>query len=262
MAQPFTVDADSHVLEPPDLWENYLEPKYRDRGIHIRRTPEGEQLIVDNEVIMNGRLALLGGAENDAPGLFQDPTVPYLETCPRASMFTDARVKLLDEWGVSAGITFPTGVAPESAKKALATDSTGIGAFQGNLGLALEQIYGSWLVNATILAADRLPRTANGVHTKLGLQLTTLAAVAYTLPDDSAVAVLASYTFEGDATIDGHRSDDSGRRLLRFSLAGAHPFTDTWKLQGSLFYDPPVPHLDQNQTTSLGFTLSILRSWT
>jgi hypothetical protein len=108
MTPPFTIDADSHVLEPPDLWETYLEPKYRDRGIHIRQTPDGEELIVDNEVIMRGRLALLGGAENDAPPLFVDPTVPYLDTCPRASMFTNDRVKLLDDWGVNAGITFPT----------------------------------------------------------------------------------------------------------------------------------------------------------
>jgi predicted TIM-barrel fold metal-dependent hydrolase len=108
MTHPFTVDADSHVLEPPDLWETYLEPKYRDRGIHIRQTSEGEELIVDNELIMRGRLAMLGGAEHEAPALFANPTIPYLDTCPRASMFTNDRVKLLDEWGVNAGITFPT----------------------------------------------------------------------------------------------------------------------------------------------------------
>ncbi len=108
MPHPFTVDCDSHVLEPPDLWETYLEPRYRDRAIHIRQTPEGEELIVDNELIMRGRLAMLGGAEHETPPLFQDPTIPYLETCPAASMFTDARVKLLDDWGVNAGITFPT----------------------------------------------------------------------------------------------------------------------------------------------------------
>ena len=33
---PFVVDMDSHVMEPPDLWQNYLEPKYRDRAIHVR----------------------------------------------------------------------------------------------------------------------------------------------------------------------------------------------------------------------------------
>jgi len=29
------VDADGHILEPPDLWETYLEPKYRDRALRI-----------------------------------------------------------------------------------------------------------------------------------------------------------------------------------------------------------------------------------
>src|ERR1700712_5098025 len=29
------VDADGHILEPPDLWERYLEPKYRDRALRL-----------------------------------------------------------------------------------------------------------------------------------------------------------------------------------------------------------------------------------
>ena len=29
------VDADGHILEPPDLWETYLEPQYRDRPLRI-----------------------------------------------------------------------------------------------------------------------------------------------------------------------------------------------------------------------------------
>ena len=29
------VDADGHILEPPDLWETYLEAKYRDRALRL-----------------------------------------------------------------------------------------------------------------------------------------------------------------------------------------------------------------------------------
>ena len=32
------VDADGHILEPPDLWERYLEPKYRDRALRCVTT--------------------------------------------------------------------------------------------------------------------------------------------------------------------------------------------------------------------------------
>ena len=30
------IDCDGHILEPPDLWDTYLEPRYRDRAIRIR----------------------------------------------------------------------------------------------------------------------------------------------------------------------------------------------------------------------------------
>ena len=36
------VDADAHVLEPMDLWEEYLEPGFRERGIKWRTNAEGE----------------------------------------------------------------------------------------------------------------------------------------------------------------------------------------------------------------------------
>ncbi len=39
--------------------------------------------------------------------------------------------------GLLAGLTAPTGTAPDAAHKALATDATGVGAFQGTLGVAL-----------------------------------------------------------------------------------------------------------------------------
>jgi hypothetical protein len=35
------IDADGHILEPPDLWERYLEPQYRDRAIRLKRDSEG-----------------------------------------------------------------------------------------------------------------------------------------------------------------------------------------------------------------------------
>jgi len=108
-SRPFVVDTDSHVMEPPDLWQNYLEPQYRDRAIHVRRNSEGiEELVVDNKVLMTGRLASLGGSEHDAGSLFMDPAVPYLEGCPKASYDTDARVAMLKDMGIDAGVVFPT----------------------------------------------------------------------------------------------------------------------------------------------------------
>lgn len=109
MNKPLIVDMDSHVMEPPDLWENYLESRYQERGIHIRLNADGlEELIVDGQVLLAGRLAVLGGVDHYAPELFMKPEIPYLEGCPKASYDTDARVALLDQWGVDAGVVFPT----------------------------------------------------------------------------------------------------------------------------------------------------------
>ena len=58
------VDMDSHVMEPPDLWQNYLEPKYRDRAIRFVRDESGiETIMIGDDVLLKGRLAALGGVE-------------------------------------------------------------------------------------------------------------------------------------------------------------------------------------------------------
>ena len=35
------IDADGHILEPPDLWDEYLESKYKDRALRIRVDENG-----------------------------------------------------------------------------------------------------------------------------------------------------------------------------------------------------------------------------
>ncbi|MFQ5700064.1 MAG: amidohydrolase family protein [Myxococcota bacterium] len=105
----FVVDADSHVLEPPDLWETYLEDRYKARAIQIVPGPGGtEQLVADGEVLLPMGLAGLGGVEREAMSVFEDPTLGYRDGAPLASMDTEARIRLLDDWGVDAGIVFPT----------------------------------------------------------------------------------------------------------------------------------------------------------
>jgi uncharacterized protein len=51
--EEYLFDADSHVLEPPDMWDNYLDAKFKDRAIRIVPDAGGiEQLWVDGEIIM------------------------------------------------------------------------------------------------------------------------------------------------------------------------------------------------------------------
>ena len=44
------VDSDGHVLEPPNLWKNNLEAKFKSRAPYLARDEEGwESLIVDGK---------------------------------------------------------------------------------------------------------------------------------------------------------------------------------------------------------------------
>src|SRR5262245_12935659 len=106
------VDCDSHVMEPADLWQRYLEPKYRDRAIRIERRDGIEHLIIGEQSVLQGVLAALGGAHCDRPQLFAG-ALSYRDGCEPASYDPRARAKLLDAWGVDRGVLFPTiGILP------------------------------------------------------------------------------------------------------------------------------------------------------
>lgn len=156
------------------------------------------------------------------------------------------------------GVTLPTGRAPESASPPLYVDATGIGAWQANVALALEQVYGPCLVNATGIVAKRTARFGE----TLGTQVTLLAAGAYTFDNGAAMALSASYAFEGDATLSGGSSvPDSSRRLTTLTLSLLWPLGDWWRLTGGIYVEPPLSGAGRNETSASGLTLTVIRSW-
>ncbi len=103
------IDCDSHVLEPPDLWDSYLEPEFKDRSIRIYNDANGkETLSIDNQTIFQDFLGGLGGVEIERERLSHPGEVSYLEGAPAASMETGARIQLYEDWGIRGGIVFPT----------------------------------------------------------------------------------------------------------------------------------------------------------
>jgi predicted TIM-barrel fold metal-dependent hydrolase len=102
------IDCDMHVLEPADLWETYLEPRFKEQAICIRKDPEGfEQLVIGGQVVLPRGLAGLGGVECNRAELFAG-RMTYAEGSPPASYDPTARRRLQDDWGVRVGVTFPT----------------------------------------------------------------------------------------------------------------------------------------------------------
>ena len=112
MAAPPVIDADSHVMEPRDLWTTYLEPEYRDRAIRIVEDDGVEQLVMGEQVVLQGTLAGLGGGHLEPLDIFSGG-LRYEDGCPPASYDAQARAAMYDEQGVTAGVVFPTiGILP------------------------------------------------------------------------------------------------------------------------------------------------------
>ncbi len=107
------IDADGHILEPPDIWEKYIDPQYRDRAIRVRADSEGQEYLEiggrPSKFFNMKTLTLLGSMGRDADEmatLVKDSN--YLEAAPFGSMYAKERVELLDREGLRASILYPS----------------------------------------------------------------------------------------------------------------------------------------------------------
>jgi predicted TIM-barrel fold metal-dependent hydrolase len=105
------VDADGHLLEPPDLWLNYIDPQYRDRAIRIDHDEKGwEILLFDNKVaeVVRGTLGALGGVGMNPDEFFIPGNKTYMDGCPPGSYEPKARLQVMDEEGIDIALLYPT----------------------------------------------------------------------------------------------------------------------------------------------------------
>ncbi len=129
--EALVIDADGHILEPPDLWRKYLEPKYRDRPIQIKVGDDGyEFLEVDGKrakLTRQGQLGTLGGmgkqvaearrrreefvnAGRAAELRYEKPKPEdtYLKGAAFGTMDMKERLQLLDKEAMAKSILYPT----------------------------------------------------------------------------------------------------------------------------------------------------------
>ena len=126
------IDADGHILEPPDLWEKYLEGPHRDRALRIRVGDDGyEYLEIDGKratLPRPGQLGTLGGMgkrvdearglreraargevrPEEVRGLRPGPEATYLRGAAFGTMDMKERVQLLDREGLARAVLYPT----------------------------------------------------------------------------------------------------------------------------------------------------------
>jgi predicted TIM-barrel fold metal-dependent hydrolase len=172
------IDCDGHILEPPDMWDRYLEPKYRERGIHIKVGADGyEYLEIDQkraQLTTRGVLGSLGGMGHKieetkrlrdmvlrgekipegAFGIEPRPDDTYLKGMAFGASDMKERLQLLDKEGMAKALLYPTiGLLWEAEL------------FDAELSSAYCQAYNRWIADFCRDSAGRLIPIA---HLSLG----------------------------------------------------------------------------------------------
>jgi uncharacterized protein len=109
---PGAIDADGHILEPPDTWERYIDPKFRDRAIRIVKDDNGLEVLEiggrPSKYRRPGQLAESGAMGKSGEELKPGPDRTYVNQAPFGSMDPKERLALLDKDGLDKAIIYPT----------------------------------------------------------------------------------------------------------------------------------------------------------
>jgi len=109
---PGAVDADGHILEPPGLWEEYLEPRFRARAMRLGFDDNGlEYLEIDgrpSKAVRGGMLGMLGGMGRNLTDVLPSPEHTYVRGASFGAMDARERLRRLDEEGLAGAFLYPT----------------------------------------------------------------------------------------------------------------------------------------------------------
>lgn len=107
------IDADGHIMEPPNLWRDYLPRREREGCLTVRRDPlDGDKLVVNG--VPSRLLRRLGGIQPGIEGakdwnsLELNHYEPYLECCYPGSYLPKPRLAWMDQQGIDVSLLFPS----------------------------------------------------------------------------------------------------------------------------------------------------------
>jgi len=192
------IDADGHILEPPDLWENYLEERYKDRALRIKLDENRlEYLEIDGAPSimvargMPGSLGAMGSAGSG--GLRGKPERTYLAMAPFGSMDAGERLEMLTAEGLESAVLYPTiGILWEAELNDV------------ELTQAYCRAYNRWIVDFCRGSDDRLIPIA---HLSLGDPAAAAAELQRAVADGCRGAFVVAFTLS--RTAHGHTDHDA-----------------------------------------------------
>ena len=107
MENEMVISSDSHVFEPPDLWTNRIDSRFRDRAPYMKRVGDRDQVMVEGDQKLSGIGLILGaGTRFEAPekisheGRFEDVHVGGYDP--------DEHIKDMKIDGVAGEVLYPS----------------------------------------------------------------------------------------------------------------------------------------------------------
>jgi predicted TIM-barrel fold metal-dependent hydrolase len=192
---PNIIDADGHILEPPDLWERYIDPRFRDRALRIRRRDGREIVEIDGapskyfDVRVLTRLGAMGKSDEEIQEMME---VGYPGNAPFGSMDPKERVELLDREGLRAAILYPSmGLAWECEVE------------DAELAQAYTRAYNRWICE---FCADSSGRLIAVAHISLGDPEAAAVELESTIRAGARGAFVAPFTL--NRVPHGHPDND------------------------------------------------------
>jgi len=98
------IDADGHILEPLDLWEKYIDPKFRDRAPKIVKGEDGkDRLVIEEHEVGISRIGAVGARQ----GVIATDTTTYKDGKP-GGFDPHKRIPDMDADGIDAAFLYPS----------------------------------------------------------------------------------------------------------------------------------------------------------
>ncbi|HEV8711628.1 MAG TPA: amidohydrolase family protein [Candidatus Binatia bacterium] len=107
------IDSDGHICEPPDLWEHYIDPKFREGCPKLVTLADGTEILrIEGDVAINlsrgkqrisfGAVGAIGAREGKV-----SPRIPYTEG-RKGGFDPHARIPDMDAEGIDAAVLYPS----------------------------------------------------------------------------------------------------------------------------------------------------------
>ena len=103
------IDSDGHILEPLDLWDNYIDPKFRDRAPRLVTGENGkERLVIEEHAVGDGQRGIGRiGAVGARQGVVAADTMAYKDGMP-GGFDPHKRIPDMDADGIDAAFLYPS----------------------------------------------------------------------------------------------------------------------------------------------------------